>query len=329
LSRRNLSTSLSGDRNHAGNMHHIWKHGARVMVEDKEVQHYAMHVDPVKKEVSCWIASEAGKEFTVVWLEHQADFPTVGYLYLDGHPVRGNLRLKIHDRFHKGPNVFRDVELSASLAAPYLFSPLIVTDDDTYLDNSSSSSVGEITLRIWRTAAPVVATDQRVYSKLPQRTKVHERSKKAVAHQVNYGNETIVPERKAYDAKVIERLVTFIFKYRPLEMLQANEIAPRNPESLESQEIALDTRPTSLVKREHFIPNVKSDSEEESEDEEGKRERSLLAEAQRCQAEAERCQMEVERIRKARNSNGDERPKKKVKAENKTFFIPGEVIDLT
>ena len=35
--------------------------GARVMIEDKEVQHYAMHVDPVKKEVSCWIASEAGK----------------------------------------------------------------------------------------------------------------------------------------------------------------------------------------------------------------------------------------------------------------------------
>jgi hypothetical protein len=35
--------------------------GARVMVEDKEIQHYAMHVDPIKKEVSCWIASETGK----------------------------------------------------------------------------------------------------------------------------------------------------------------------------------------------------------------------------------------------------------------------------
>ena len=37
------------------------EYGARVMIEDKEVQHYAMHVDPVKKEVSCWIASEVGK----------------------------------------------------------------------------------------------------------------------------------------------------------------------------------------------------------------------------------------------------------------------------
>ena len=37
------------------------EHGARVMIEEKEIPHYAMHVDPVKKEVSCWIASEAGK----------------------------------------------------------------------------------------------------------------------------------------------------------------------------------------------------------------------------------------------------------------------------
>ena len=35
--------------------------GARVMIEDKEIPHYGIHADPVKKEVSCWIASEAGK----------------------------------------------------------------------------------------------------------------------------------------------------------------------------------------------------------------------------------------------------------------------------
>ena len=37
------------------------EHGARVMIENKEIEHYAIHVDPVKKEVSCWIASEEGK----------------------------------------------------------------------------------------------------------------------------------------------------------------------------------------------------------------------------------------------------------------------------
>ena len=37
------------------------RHGARVMIDEKEIPHYAIHVDPAKKEVSCWIASEVGK----------------------------------------------------------------------------------------------------------------------------------------------------------------------------------------------------------------------------------------------------------------------------
>ena len=35
--------------------------GARVMIDNHEVQHYATHVDPARREVSCWIASEEGK----------------------------------------------------------------------------------------------------------------------------------------------------------------------------------------------------------------------------------------------------------------------------
>ena len=31
------------------------------MIENKEIEHYSIHTDPAKKEVSCWIASEAGK----------------------------------------------------------------------------------------------------------------------------------------------------------------------------------------------------------------------------------------------------------------------------
>ena len=37
------------------------KHGARVMIEDREVEHYAIEVNPDMKEVTCWIPSEEGK----------------------------------------------------------------------------------------------------------------------------------------------------------------------------------------------------------------------------------------------------------------------------
>ena len=39
----------------------LGEHGARVMIEDREIPHYAPHVDLAKKEVSCWIPSEEGK----------------------------------------------------------------------------------------------------------------------------------------------------------------------------------------------------------------------------------------------------------------------------
>lgn len=54
-------------------------------------------------------------------------------------------------------------------------------------------------------------------------------------------------------------------------MLQANDIALRNPQPLDSQEVA---PPTSSGKREHSI--VKEESDCESEDEEGNRENALL-----------------------------------------------------
>ena len=46
------------------------EHRARIMIENKEVPHYAMHVDPAKKEVSCWIASEAGKVREPLFARH-------------------------------------------------------------------------------------------------------------------------------------------------------------------------------------------------------------------------------------------------------------------
>ena len=54
---------------------------------------------------------------------------------------------------------------------------------------------------------------------------------------------------------------------------------------------------------------------------------------QRCQAEVQKYQAEVERLRKARGSHLEEseRPKKKLKKEEKPVFkfTPGEIIDLT
>jgi hypothetical protein len=63
-------------------------------------------------------------------------------------------------------------------------------DDETYLDTSPSRSIGEIKLVISRTATPTKTankhTSDESYVELPHLQKVHERSKKAIAHRVGY-----------------------------------------------------------------------------------------------------------------------------------------------
>ena len=60
-------------------------------------------------------------------------------------------------------------------------------DDDAYLD-ISPQSIGEIKLVIFHTAVPEVTAkkQQYTYFQLPHLEKVHERSKKAIAHRVKY-----------------------------------------------------------------------------------------------------------------------------------------------
>ena len=134
-------------------------------------------------------------------------------------------------------------------------------------------------------------------------------------------------------------------------MLQANGTVPRNPELLEPQGHALDSPPTyemSSGSGEHSKVKIEAESgpvtaETDDLDEDSIREKALLVrfwiscstlpKVYHCfyQAEVERCQAEVEKIRKARgrHSKESERPKKKVKTEDKPFFTPGEIIDLT
>ena len=51
-------------------------HGARVMIENREVEHYAIRVDPVEKEVICWIPSEEGKVREYIFFDVHCFTPT-------------------------------------------------------------------------------------------------------------------------------------------------------------------------------------------------------------------------------------------------------------
>ncbi|EPQ60635.1 hypothetical protein GLOTRDRAFT_135285, partial [Gloeophyllum trabeum ATCC 11539] len=114
---------------------------------------------------------------------------------------------------------------------PLVFSSLDLTDDDAYLgDIASVQKLGEIKLEIWR--VQLGETTSRFVSRGPPKDrKVHERTKKAGSHSVKLGDEVPCTKTRQRNVVKLDRVpvVTFIFRYNPIEVLRANGIAPLAP----------------------------------------------------------------------------------------------------
>ncbi|KAJ7451852.1 hypothetical protein B0H11DRAFT_2201587, partial [Mycena galericulata] len=104
-------------------------------------------------------------------------------------------------------------------------------DDDAFLEFSSHEQLGVIDIVICaieaavRNVSSVPSAPSTNRDFLPE-LKVHERSKKAVTQQAG---EVLTNPKPRLNVKCGPDLVTFSFKYRPLDLLQANGIAPPPP----------------------------------------------------------------------------------------------------
>ncbi|KAF7376574.1 hypothetical protein MSAN_00073800 [Mycena sanguinolenta] len=100
-------------------------------------------------------------------------------------------------------------------------------DDDAYLESALHPQLGLIKLEIWRVdvgggfAPPAIA--------VPSAQKVHERSKKGMNQQVQFGDAIQHGQVQSAQIRRVGQgpLVTFSFKYRSLDLLRANGIAPQ------------------------------------------------------------------------------------------------------
>ncbi|KAJ7157600.1 hypothetical protein C8R43DRAFT_1125277 [Mycena crocata] len=123
--------------------------------------------------------------------------------------------------------VLEDGIVSETTCRPLLFSKRSLTDDDNYLNVPVSADLGSIKLCIlhvrWK------GTQRRRSSNVSLGEEaVHERSKKVISHSVQLGDE-FETEIALWAAEVIKVLVIFTFKYRPMEILQAQKIIPHAP----------------------------------------------------------------------------------------------------
>jgi len=185
-----------------------------------------------------------------------------------------------------------------------MFSRLELTDDDTYLNTPISPELGDIRLKITEVRLMERSRNAKT-RRLAETDKIHERAKKGSGHRVKFGDE--IARREVMYRKYIKirTLGTFIFKYRPLAVLQANGIAPKE-----------HTRNTAVVLDEVLDLTLDDDST-------GDRKPDTVDTIRRLEEE----------LRILKGSEGAAQTTKKVKTEVKTkprnLLQSGEIIDLT
>jgi len=203
----------------------MYLHGflAAITVEDVVAQQFAAETSADGRTCTCWIASEAGKGFSIQWTDILLRHPSSGRVEVDGIECGGKV-------IEPGVNHTArrsTVTTSTNAKRQLKFGTLELTDDDAFMDATTSERIGEIVLKIRKVQIRGHAVSKHAYA-FPETGKVHERSKKASNHRVNLGKEIKCTERKVTRVRHSEQvLATFIFKYRPLDVLQAREIAPR------------------------------------------------------------------------------------------------------
>ncbi|KAF7357814.1 hypothetical protein MVEN_00827400 [Mycena venus] len=195
---------------------------AWVNIDGIAAPEYGVEVLEKENTVVCWIPSELGKKFSICWRNSSFPHDVGGYVQVDGTACGGHIcyhQRDLNDTFEKS-----GVTSGATLK-PFVFSSIELTEDDTFLGYSSLQDLGRIELtlkrvKVFRTnVAPVV------YS-LSNRT-INERSKKAVVtQQITLAK----PERLDQPVRCVSvqpvgpDIVKFCFKYRPIDVLRANEV---------------------------------------------------------------------------------------------------------
>ncbi|KAJ7354660.1 hypothetical protein DFH08DRAFT_738811 [Mycena albidolilacea] len=196
---------------------------AWVTIDGVEAPEYNVEVSENQQEVNCWIPSEVGKKFVVHWTNNSVPGLTGGGVQVDGHKC-GFEAIASETR---PISLFMDgIAEAETQTRPFVFTPLELTDDDAYLESALHPQLGLIKLEIWRVDIGGGIAPSTIA--VPAAQKVHERAKKGMNQHVQFGDA--IQHAQVQSAQIrrvgMGPLVTFSFKYRSLELLRANGIAP-------------------------------------------------------------------------------------------------------
>ncbi|KAF6755380.1 hypothetical protein DFP72DRAFT_1045520 [Ephemerocybe angulata] len=323
--------------------------------------------------VTCWVPCEAGKEFRFGVAPPPKPLKSNHLLCftVDGHELVDIDHRDFDEGEDYGPNptLYEGQEDDEGFR-PFMFANLTLTSDDDFID-TGMGQLGELLVHIYKYKSIVYKKckpKKRVRSSAASRSGplpklelegvVHEKTNKGtIKNCVKFGElkpragltansgarqassssvGTSKPEIKKYTSKyTYQKLVGIVnFKYRSIDILRAEGIAPRLPPVTLSPS---PKRPLPAPNSDHRAPTLQAASKlsngiSDNEDEDDDELRALQARLAILEELSEvKAQIAAKLSKKRkRDSKGkvDEprRVKKEVKIEH---FLPGEVIDLT
>ncbi|KAH6913490.1 hypothetical protein BKA70DRAFT_1558802 [Coprinopsis sp. MPI-PUGE-AT-0042] len=206
--------------------------------------------------ITCWVPSEAGKEFCVVVAPPAAprDVHWLFKLKLDGIDVKSG-----GDFLKKDNNAalrFAHERVSANAVRRFLFARIQLTDDESEL-HATSPDLGSITLLMRSVNEFVERAAKTNYSAAQVQRVVQEKAGKAFAHCIGFGEQVrSKPEGKRYTLKGMALQAMVVFKYRNLDILIADGIVPGRKQPAPSAKAAHQSKSPGTSRPSNQTPPV-------------------------------------------------------------------------
>jgi len=200
---------------------------AWVQVNGIRLPEYAITINADGTEVSCWVPSEAGKNFEICYQDSLRAFATGTKLFIDGVRMRGKFLYphSMTDHRRSMHATHRGITVSPSSYKPYVFSNCELIEDEDFV-STMSPQVGEIVCSVAELRIRDFALSSGGPYNLPP-LRVQERAKKGIVHGTQLGTAVkILKARQRRETDTVQQLVTFKFMYRPLNVLMADGIVP-------------------------------------------------------------------------------------------------------
>jgi len=288
-----------------------------IEVDGKPLEEFCEETSPDGQMATCWIASEEGKPFVIYGEDSQPTSDSCVVIDVDGQPV--GYRVALTSATLNTRTFRRDYgRVALDSGRKLMFSKLQVSEDESAELEGNYAKIGTIAVSFHdATILPLTGVLNFTDGMVTETHPISERSKKAGAHCVGLGAKVEVPAVTACaTARAAMSSATFVFKYRPIELLIANGLAPAALLPNLPEPVGAGDNPAHLESGNEATA-VKSESDE-NDDLDAARLRAL--------------EVEMEAIKARRALKNSDRPNKRVKREpisHNGVFAQGEVIDLT